>query len=30
MSRFKKLGMITYDKKELYVHNTLLDFVRGG
>jgi len=30
MSRFKRLGLIAYKKKELYVHNTLLDFVRGG
>ncbi len=30
MSRFKKLGLIEYKNKELYVNNALLDFVSRG
>jgi len=30
ISRFRKLGLIEYKKKELYVNNTLLDFVSRG
>ena len=30
MNRFKKLGLIEYKRKELYVNNTLLDFVLHG
>jgi len=30
MSRFKKLGLIAYKKRELYVNNALLDFVSRG
>ncbi|MGA2904012.1 MAG: Crp/Fnr family transcriptional regulator [Candidatus Korobacteraceae bacterium] len=30
MNRFKKLRLIEYKRKELYVNNALLDFVVGG
>jgi CRP-like cAMP-binding protein len=30
MSRFRKLGLIEYKKRELYVNNALLDFVSRG